>query len=153
MNQYGNSYTPSQLGVRPSVALSTAFLSQAFIWMFAGLLVTTGVGWWISSLSAGSLERVSGLLFPVLIGQVVLALAFGFLLRRMPATLGLGLFFLYAAATGVTMTAVKKAKAQSKRILFPFYWIVFAVSAITGRQICCCSRMKAVSSSGVVRRM
>ena len=31
--------------------------------------------------------------------------------------------------------------------------IFFAVSAITGRQICCCSRMKAVSSSGVVGRM
>src|SRR5947207_13972042 len=74
--------------------------------MVAGFLVTTGVGWWISSLSTGSLERVSGLLFPVLIGQLVLALAFGFLLRRMPATLGLGLFFLYAAATGVSVGVV-----------------------------------------------
>jgi FtsH-binding integral membrane protein len=106
MNQFGNPYSPSQLGVRPSVALSTTFLSQAFLWMFAGLLVTTGVGWWISSLSAGSLERVSGLLFPVLIGQLVLALAFGVLLRRIPATLGLGLFFLYAAATGVSVGVV-----------------------------------------------
>ena len=34
-----------------------------------------------------------------------------------------------------------------------YHLIFFAVSAITGRQICCCSRMKAVSSSGVVRRM
>jgi FtsH-binding integral membrane protein len=103
MDQYRSPYTPSQLGVRPSVALSTAFLSQAFLWMFAGLLVTTGIGWYISSLSTTSLERLSGLLFPILIGQLILALAFGFALRSIPATLGLGLFFLYAAATGVTV--------------------------------------------------
>ena len=41
---------PEQLGVRPSVQLSTAFLSQAFAWMFVALLVTTGVGTLVSTL-------------------------------------------------------------------------------------------------------
>jgi FtsH-binding integral membrane protein len=103
MNQFGNSYSPSQLGVRPTAVLSTAFLSQAFLWMFVGLAVTTGIGWFISGLSEATLTRLSGLFFPILIGQFILALAFGFVIRSIPATVGLGLFFLYAAATGVTV--------------------------------------------------
>ena len=33
----------STLGVRPAAELSTAFLTQAFAWMFVGLLLTAGV--------------------------------------------------------------------------------------------------------------
>ncbi len=102
MNQYGFPDSPSRLGVRPVAALSTAFLSQAFLWMFVGLLVTTGVGWWVSNLSTTPLDNLSGLFLPVIIAQLVVAMALSFLIRRIPATLGLGLFFLYAAMTGVT---------------------------------------------------
>jgi len=102
MNQYGFPDSPSRLGVRPVAALSTAFLSQAFLWMFVGLLVTTGVGWWVSNLSTTQLDSLSGLFLPVIILQLVVAMALSFLIRRIPATLGLGLFFLYAAMTGVT---------------------------------------------------
>ena len=34
----------SALGVKPDARLAAAFLSQAFLWMFAGLLVTAGLG-------------------------------------------------------------------------------------------------------------
>jgi uncharacterized protein len=107
MNQYpGQPYqpaqSPSQLGVRPAAALSTAFLTQAFLWMFVGLLLTTGVGFWIASLSEKQLDQVAGLLLPIIIGQLVLAMALSFALRSMSATLGLLLFFVYAALTGVT---------------------------------------------------
>jgi len=102
MNQYGSPYSPSRLGVRPVAALSTAFLTQAFLWMFVGLLVTTGVAWWISNLSTTQLDSLSGLFLPVIILQLVVAMALSFAIRSIPATLGLGLFFLYAAMTGVT---------------------------------------------------
>ncbi len=107
MNQYpGQSFqpaqSPSQLGVRPAAALSTAFLTQAFLWMFVGLLVTTGVGFWISSLSTQQLDEVAGLLLPLIIGQLAVAMVLSFAIRSMSATLGLLLFFVYAALTGVT---------------------------------------------------
>jgi hypothetical protein len=103
MNQYGSPYaSPSRLGVRPATALSTAFLSQAFLWMFLGLLVTTGVGAWISTLSAQQADSLAGLFLPVIVGQLVVAMALSFAIRSIPATLGLGLFFVYAALTGVT---------------------------------------------------
>ena len=108
MNQYGGSsyqpqMSPSQLGVRPAAALSTAFLSQAFLWMFLGLLVTTGVGFWIASLSDAQLNEVAGIFIPLLIGQFVVAMVLSFAIRSMSATLGLLLFFVYSAITGVTV--------------------------------------------------
>ena len=102
MNQYQYPSSPSQLGVRPAVALSTAFLTQAFLWMFLGLLVTTGVGWWVTTLSEATLSRLSGLFLPVVILQLGIALGLGFAIRSIPATLGLGLFFVFSAITGVT---------------------------------------------------
>lgn len=103
MNQYGTGYTPSQLGVRPAVALSTAFLSQAFLWMFLGLLVTTGVGFLVSQMSETSLVKLSGLFLPLVIVQLGIAFGLGLAIKRIPATAGLLLFFAYAAITGVTL--------------------------------------------------
>ena len=39
--------TPSMLGVRPDARLAFAFLTQAFVWMFAGLLLSAGVAWMV----------------------------------------------------------------------------------------------------------
>jgi FtsH-binding integral membrane protein len=102
MNQYPFPSSPSQLGVRPAAVLSTAFLTQAFLWMFLGLLVTTGVGWWVSTLSETTLARLSGLFLPVIVVQLGIALGLGFAIQRIPATLGLGLFFVFSAVTGLT---------------------------------------------------
>jgi FtsH-binding integral membrane protein len=101
MNQSG--YSPSQLGVRPAVALSTAFLSQAFLWMFLGLLVTTAVGWLISQMSVAQLTTISGLFLPIIIVQLGIAFGLGLAITRISALVGLGLFFAYAAITGVTL--------------------------------------------------
>lgn len=100
---FGNYATPSRVGVRPDARLAQAFLTQAFFWMFLGLLLTTGVGVAVSSLSDTQLTDLAGLAFPLIIGQLVLAMALSFGIRRMSATLGLLLFFVYAALTGVTL--------------------------------------------------
>jgi uncharacterized protein len=103
MNQYGSGYSPSQLGVRPAVALSTAFLSQAFLWMFLGLLVTTGVGFLVSQMSETSLVKLSGFFLPLIFVQLGIAFGLGLAIKRISATVGLLLFFVYAAITGVTL--------------------------------------------------
>jgi len=46
-----NRYAPSQVGVRPDVRLSQALLTQAFTFMFMGLLLTTVVGVFASGLA------------------------------------------------------------------------------------------------------
>ena len=39
----GVTASPEALGVKPDSRLANAFLTQAFVWMFAGLLITAGV--------------------------------------------------------------------------------------------------------------
>jgi FtsH-binding integral membrane protein len=104
MNDYRTPYgTPSQLGVRPAAALSTAFLTQAFTWMFVGLLLTTVVGWFVSQASETTLTKLAPLVVPLILAQLVVALVLSFAIRSIPATVGLLLFFVYAALTGVTL--------------------------------------------------
>ena len=45
----GSPVTPSMLGVKPDARLATAFLTQAFVWMFSGLLLSAGVAWAVQS--------------------------------------------------------------------------------------------------------
>lgn len=102
MNQYGSRFnSPSQLGVRPTAALSTTFLSQAFMWMFFGLLATTAVGWYVSQLSESQLRTMSGLVFPIILIQLGVGFGLQLAIKRISAIVGLGLFFAYAALTGV----------------------------------------------------
>jgi uncharacterized protein len=101
-----NPYLPSQLGVRPAVQLSTGFLTQAFFWMFIGLLVTTGIGVAVAGLPEQTLANLMGLWLPIVIVQLVLAFTLSLGIRRMSATLGLLLFFVYAATMGVTLGVI-----------------------------------------------
>ncbi|MBP1704790.1 MAG: hypothetical protein H6Q36_529 [Chloroflexi bacterium] len=103
MNPY---LTPSQLGVRPAAQLSTGFLTQAFFWMFIGLLVTTGIGVAVAGLPEETLASLFGLWLPIVIVQLVVAFTLSLGIRRISATLGLLLFFVYAALTGVTLAVV-----------------------------------------------
>jgi FtsH-binding integral membrane protein len=102
-NPSGQFVAPSQVGVRPDARLAQAFLTQSFFWMFLGLLVTTGVGFLVSSLPEETLFRYAGLALPLLLVQLVVAFVLSLAIRRISATVGLLLFFVYAAITGVTL--------------------------------------------------
>jgi FtsH-binding integral membrane protein len=97
--------TPSQLGVRPTTALSTSFLTQAFAWMFAGLLLTAGVAWVIQG-SASMSSLATAWFLPVIIGQFALVIVISAAINRLSATAALGLFFVYAATMGVTLSFI-----------------------------------------------
>jgi FtsH-binding integral membrane protein len=92
-------------GVRPSPAIAAALLSQAFLWMFAGLLLTAGVAFVVQA-NTSVMEKVSGLILPIFLGQLAIVWAIGLGIRRMNATLALGLFFVYAATLGFTMAVI-----------------------------------------------
>jgi len=102
-NPYGQVASPSRLGVRPDARLAQAFLTQSFFWMFLGLLVTTGVGVLVTSLPEQQMASLAGLVLPLIIAQLVIAFALTLAIRRISATVGLLLFFVYAALTGVTL--------------------------------------------------
>lgn len=95
----------SDLGVRPVTALSVGFLTQAFGWMFAGLLLTAGVAYVVQT-SETLVTAASGLFLPLFIVQIGLVVAISAGINRLSATVALGLFFVYAALMGVTLSFI-----------------------------------------------
>ena len=88
------------------------FLTGSFAWMFVGVL--------LSALSAAFVlgnptlqETVVELWLPLLIGQLVLVMAIGFLVARIPSVVALGLFFVYALTMGLTLGVIVLAYVGS----------------------------------------
>jgi uncharacterized protein len=93
---------PAAYGVKADTQSSSAFLTQAFAWMFVGLLVTAGVVAWVQA-SANLRTFAADWIFPVIILQLGLVIGISALIRRISATIALGLFFVYAASVGLTV--------------------------------------------------
>src|SRR5258705_3527008 len=100
-----NRALPSQLGVRPAPELANRFLVQSFGWMVAGLLLTTAISTVVAT-NPTLIEAVakSWLIFIFL--QLGLGIGIQALMPRLSATLGLGLFFVFAATMGVTVGVI-----------------------------------------------
>ena len=81
---------------------SAAFLSQAFLWMFAGLIVSAGVSYWVTT-SKPLQDFALDNLFLLFIGQIALVFVIGLGINKISATAALGLFFVYAASLGLTI--------------------------------------------------
>jgi FtsH-binding integral membrane protein len=94
--------SPSALGVKPDARLAAAFLTQAFVWMFAGLLVTAGVAYFIQA-NDRLLAFAQGTFFPLVIAQLAIVVVISAAINRISATAALALFFVYAASLGITM--------------------------------------------------
>ena len=101
-------YSPQELGVRPAVALSTGFLTQAFIWMFLGLLLSAFVAYLVQN-SLGLTQTVLSLWLPVIIVEMVIGVGLQLVIRRINAVTALGLFFIYAALNGLTFGVIMMA--------------------------------------------
>jgi uncharacterized protein len=102
-NQFPGQYaSPSTLGVKPDARLQTAFLTQAFVWMFFGLLVTAGVAAVVQG-NTQLIDFAADNFFILIIAQLGLVLGISALINRISATVALGLFFVYAASLGLTI--------------------------------------------------
>jgi uncharacterized protein len=124
--------TPSGLGVKPDARLQAAFLTQAFLWMFVGLLVTAGVAFVVQS-NERLLAFASDNIFVLLIAQFALVFAIGLGIKRISATVALGLFFVYAASLGVTIGLIVMAYTEASVVTaFLSASAIFGSAAIYG---------------------
>ena len=96
---------PSQLGVRPAPELTNRLLTQSFAWMFAGVLITAVVA--VPVVGSPSFLRTA-YEYWLLITLATFALGIGVqvAIPKVSALVGLMLFFVYAAALGVTVGVV-----------------------------------------------
>jgi FtsH-binding integral membrane protein len=95
----------SELDVRPSPALTSQVLTQAFLWMFAGLLVTAVTAYFVQS-NVSLVRMVGQNFFIAFIAQVGLALAIQGLIRRLNPLAALALFFVFSVTIGLTIGAI-----------------------------------------------
>jgi FtsH-binding integral membrane protein len=94
--------SPSAVGVKPDARLSQAFLTQAFAWMFLGLLLTAGVAAFVTG-SERALQFASDYLLLIIIAQLALVVGITSAITKINATTALGLFFIYAASVGLSV--------------------------------------------------
>jgi hypothetical protein len=137
MIQNPNPYaSPSQLGVRPTTALSAGFLSQSFAWMFVGLLLTAAVAWVVQG-SPTLINAAAQLYLPVLIAQIILVVAISGAINRLSATAALGLFLVYAALMGVTLS---------------FIFIAYELGSIVGAFVSAAGMFGAAAAYGAITK-
>ncbi len=91
-----------------TAAVQTVLLTQAFAWMFAGLLLTAGIAFFVQG-NETLLRFTSSNFMILLIGQLALAWGIGLGINRISATVALGLFFIYAASLGLTIGLIVSA--------------------------------------------
>lgn len=88
--------------IRTDARAQGAYLTQAFFWMFAGLLLTAAVATLVQ-LNQALLSFAAHNFLLLIIGQFAVVLAIQFGIKRLNATAALGMFFLYAASLGITI--------------------------------------------------
>jgi hypothetical protein len=132
-NPFPSQYaTPSALGIKPDARLQTAFLSQAFVWMFAGLLVTAGVASVVQS-SQQLIAFAAGNFFILIIAQLAIVIGISAAINRISATVALGLFFVYAASLGLTIGLIVTAyEGASVATAFLSASAMFGAAALYG---------------------
>src|SRR5438132_10128600 len=121
----------SDASARPTT-VPAALLTQAFIWMFAGLLLTAGVAAVVQT-SSGLLEFTKSNFMLLIIGQLVVVFAINLGINRLGATAALGLFFVYAAALGLTVGLIVSAyRGASVATAFLASSAMFGAAALYG---------------------
>jgi FtsH-binding integral membrane protein len=96
---------PSQLGVRPAPELTNRFLTQSFGWMFAAVLITAVVAVPVLGNEAFLNWAYRSWLL-ITIATFALGIGVQVAISRVTPLVGLLLFFVYAAALGVTVAWV-----------------------------------------------
>ena len=129
-NPYG---TPQgQVGVRPTESAGQQFLVHAFAWMFAGLLLTAGVSAVVQTSETLTTFAARNFLL-LFFGQLALVFVISGAIRRLNATLALGLFFVYAASLGLTVGLIVQAYTTgSVTVAFLSSSAMFGAAALYG---------------------
>ncbi len=109
-------------------------LSKVFLWMFLGLLVTFGTGYYISTNENMVYNIFSGgMYFFLVILELVLVIVLSARIRKMNPMTAKIMFLLYSFVTGVTFAAIFiEFKLESIMFVFLVTAIVFGIFALIG---------------------
>ena len=113
--------------------VQATYLTQAFVWMVAGLLLSAAVAF-VAQTNEHLLGFAADNLFLVIIAQLGLVFVIQLGINRLGATAALGLFFVYAASLGLTLGLIVAAfEFGSVVTAFLSASAVFGAAAVYGR--------------------
>jgi len=113
-------------------AAEQSFVIRVFLWMFAGLAVTGGVAL-VFSATPALLAIVAKAYIFILLAELGLVIAIGALIRRISTPMAAGMFVLYSAMTGATMSVLFLVfTAESLITTFAVTSLTFAAMALYG---------------------
>lgn len=121
------------VGATPAATVHAGYLTQAFVWMVAGLLLSAGLAF-ITQSNEPLLRFAANNFLLLIVVQFALVFAIQLGVRRVGATAGLGLFFVYAASVGLTLgLIVAGLELGSVVTAFLSAAAVFGAAAFYGR--------------------
>ncbi len=102
--------TPDQMYASPSDAIlssesSRSFMQKVYAWMTGGLALT-GVTAMVVASQPAIMNAVSRMVMPLLIGQIVLVMAFSFLANRVSTPIAGLMFLAYSFTTGLVFSTL-----------------------------------------------
>jgi uncharacterized protein len=108
-NQYGYQQGSGPLEYQSRAVSTTvsAFFNAVYGWMAAGLALTAAVAWWVSTHPAVMAQVFRGpALIILVIAQLGLVVAISAAIRKINATVATGMFLLYSALNGLTLSVI-----------------------------------------------
>ena len=110
------------------------FYSKVFGWMFIGLLITFGSGYFISTTPAIMMKIFNGpIYFLIIIAEIAIAIFLSTRIYNMDPKLAKGLYLAYTALTGLTFATIFiMFHIHSIMIIFLVSAIIFGFFALIG---------------------
>ncbi|NOT77889.1 MAG: Bax inhibitor-1/YccA family protein [Bacteriovoracaceae bacterium] len=98
----------SSLDVESRSETAAGFMTRVYQWMSIGVLLTAGISTYIGTNEASATSIASNrvLFWVLIIAQFGLVIGLSAMIQRMSAVMATGLFLLYSALTGVTLSTI-----------------------------------------------
>lgn len=112
--------------------VSAGFMTRVYQWMFIGILLTAGVCTYIGTSEELSMTIANnrGLFWGVVIAQFAVVIGLSSMINRMTTVMATGLFLLYSALTGVTLSTIFLIYTHSS-IQSAFFTTSFGFAGLT----------------------
>jgi FtsH-binding integral membrane protein len=101
--------TISTMGQDAIAQAQTQFLSKVYAWMFGGLLLTAFTAWYVFDSRMYVTVYSSGLIFPLIIGELILVFVLSARIEKMARTTASLLFLGYSLLNGITLSVILAA--------------------------------------------
>jgi len=97
---------PAAPAAERAVVADNSFLWAVYRWMTVGLAITGGVAFFLPFETAVTIASQPGLFFGLIIAELVLVLIMSWAVRRIPASVAMALFLVYAVLNGLTLSII-----------------------------------------------